>query len=47
MDGSSIVPMRMFVGWEEFEPVREAYFQSFQDYYRLKVRHFSDPGSSW
>jgi hypothetical protein len=34
----SIVPMRMFVSWDEFEPVREAYFTSFQDYYRLKEK---------
>lgn len=30
--------MRMFVSWDAFDPVREAYFQSFQDHYRLKEK---------
>lgn len=30
--------MRMFVSWGAFDPVRDAYFQSFQDYYKLKEK---------
>ena len=34
----SVVPMRMFVNWEAFDPVREAYFSSFQSHYRLQEK---------
>jgi hypothetical protein len=34
----SVVPMKMFVDWDAFNPVSDAFFAEFTDYYKLKEK---------